>query len=112
MMSSNKNAVEYEGKLELAEAIARLEDLVSGLKAGGVSLALGGRSLSLTPASVVTLELEAKQKAKKGELSLKLKWRDQMQVSAPAELEIKPNAGGPEISPASGSSAPGTATGQ
>lgn len=81
----HKNEVEFEGIVELAEAIDQIESVLAGLRSGSIGLSHGDQSLNLKPDSTVKLEVEGRQKEHKESVSIKLKWRRQ-----PQQVEAEP----------------------
>ncbi|KUG27252.1 hypothetical protein ASZ90_002888 [hydrocarbon metagenome] len=70
-----KNKVKMEGMLELREVVARLEDVVSNLKAGSICMAVGEDCVTLRPTSIVSVSMKASQKKDKEKFSLELSWK-------------------------------------
>jgi len=64
-----------EGVMELREAIARIDAISAGLKAGEVTLNDDKETLVLHPARVVAVELKAGQKKDKEKISLEISWK-------------------------------------
>ena len=73
----HKKELEFEGIVELDEAIEQIESVLAGLRSGTLGLTQGGQTLNLTPQPTVKLEVEGKQKDHKESVSIKLKWRRQ-----------------------------------
>ena len=70
-----KNSVQF-ARIASAEEIAEyLTSLAVGLKRGEVSLESGDRSLHLSPASHIKLELRAGQKERKGRIEIEIGWK-------------------------------------
>ncbi|MBF0480789.1 MAG: amphi-Trp domain-containing protein [Desulfovibrionaceae bacterium] len=67
--------VKLEGVMELREAIARIEAMSEGMKAGEVKLADDKETLVLHPARVVAVEFKAGQKKDKEKISLEISWK-------------------------------------
>ncbi len=70
-----KSKVKLDGTLEVGQVVSYLENIASGLKAGLINVQLGGESVSLTPPSVVDLEMEVSQKKDKEKLTIELCWK-------------------------------------
>ena len=58
----HKKEVEFEGIMELTEAIDQVDSVLAGLRSGTIGLSHGDQTLNLKPASTVRLEVEGKQK--------------------------------------------------
>jgi amphi-Trp domain-containing protein len=79
-----KNEISVKKSLEVEALAAVLNELAASLRAGTVCVEREGQFVTLIPAEVVDLELEAVRKKNKSKLSLELTWRD---VVAHDELE-------------------------
>ena len=73
-VSDDKNKIGLEGEMELTRVISLMEDIVSGLKSGTTHFSFGERTLRLTPAPVVRIEISASQKKKEEKIGIKLSW--------------------------------------
>jgi amphi-Trp domain-containing protein len=70
-----KNSVQF-ARIASAEEIAEyLTSLAVGLKRGEVSLESGDRSLHLSPAGDIKLELKVGQKEHKGRIEIEIGWK-------------------------------------
>ncbi|PYN84992.1 MAG: hypothetical protein DMD87_24915 [Candidatus Rokuibacteriota bacterium] len=69
-----KNSVQFARIASPEEIAEYLTSLAVGLKRGEISLESGERSLHLSPASDVKLELKAGQKEHKGRIELEIGW--------------------------------------
>ena len=77
-------AVAYKDVLETTKVTQFLEDLVTGLKTGKVSVQHGTQSLIMQPAERVQFTVKAKQKPWSESIEIELKW-------APGQLtELRP----------------------
>jgi amphi-Trp domain-containing protein len=65
-----------------------LTSLAVGLKRGEVSLESGERTLHLTPASDLKLELRVKDKDEKGKIALEIGWKRRM-VTKASDLRVQ-----------------------
>lgn len=74
-----KDKISLEQTMALEDAIAYLEDLADGFRAGKVIVAQGDTSLELVPADSVEVEVEARVKKGKAKFSLELEWRTPME---------------------------------
>ena len=89
MSEAAKKEVSYEGQVELAKAIAYLESVVSGLKAGTVSVQQGDDFLTVKPTSSVKFAVEARRKKDKESLAFELKWETpQPETGSDQDLQI------------------------
>ena len=70
-----KNSVQFARIASPEEIAEYLTSLAVGLKRGEVSLESGDRSLHLSPASDIKLELKAGQKEHKGRIVLEIGWK-------------------------------------
>jgi len=70
-----KNSVQFARIASPEEIAEYLTSLAVGLKRGEVSLESGERSLHLSPASDVKLELKAGQKERKGRIEIEIGWK-------------------------------------
>jgi amphi-Trp domain-containing protein len=70
-----KDRFEFARIASPEEAAEYLTSLAVGLKRGEVSLESGDRSLRLSPASEVKLELKVAQKERKGKIALEIGWK-------------------------------------
>jgi amphi-Trp domain-containing protein len=75
-MSGSKKAVNLKGRLEREKVISYLEDLVSCMRAGTVSIQDESQSIVLKPHDVVELEIRASHKDHKESISIDLAWRN------------------------------------
>ena len=66
---------QFDGPVDTERAIAYLEDICRGLRAGKVYVRRGDRSVELSPAATMNLELEVAEKKGEQRLSLSLAWQ-------------------------------------
>lgn len=83
-----KNKVKMEGMLELREVVARLEDVVSNLKAGSLCMAVGEDCVTLRPTSIVAVTMKASQKKDKEKFALELSWKTGRDADLAPEARI------------------------
>lgn len=88
-----KDKISLEQSMALEDAIAYLEDLADGFRAGRVIVAQGDTSLELVPADSVDVEVEARVKKGKAKFSLELEWRTPVEpgeqvVLTPVETDM------------------------
>ena len=82
-----KNSVQFARIASPEEIAEYLTSLAVGLKRGEISLESGERSLHLSPASDVKLELKASQKEHKGRIELEIGWKRSMATKT-SELRV------------------------
>ena len=87
-----KQKVGVKMTVSLPEAVEYLENLLAGLKSGSIEVRSGEQSVTLVPADMVAMEIEAKVKKGKRKFAYELAWTD------PAEAAI--SVGEPEPAPA------------
>lgn len=83
-----KTKVSFRQAMESQDAVKILEDLVKSLKAGKIVVEQGEEFISMDPAGKVDVEIEAKQKKDKGELSIELSWKLAQAEEAKDPLKI------------------------
>jgi amphi-Trp domain-containing protein len=81
-------------RLASAEEVAEyLTSLAVGLKRGEVSLESADRALRLTPAPTLKLELNVRDKERKGRLTLEIGWKRQVSSKATdLRVEVAPRS--------------------
>jgi amphi-Trp domain-containing protein len=70
-----KKGLEFEERVTADQAALFLEEIAKGLRLGVLEVSSADRTVRLTPATVLKLELEASVDDGKQELGLELKWR-------------------------------------
>jgi amphi-Trp domain-containing protein len=80
--------VTFKSTTELTTVVRHLEEIVSCLKAGKVSIGSGDQSVTLTPESPAKMAIEAVQKADREALTIKLAWRREEAIEPEADLRI------------------------
>ena len=81
---------EFLATLDAQRAAEYLSRIAEGFRKGTLNLSAGGRSISLTPTSMVKIELEAESKGLetgKGSLDLEISWKEAY-VAAAETLEV------------------------
>jgi len=81
---------EFLATLDVQRAADYLSRIAEGFRKGTLTLAAGGRAISLVPTSMVKIELEAESKgseAGRGSLDLEISWKEAY-VAAAETLEI------------------------
>lgn len=87
--------VEVETGMDLAQAIAYLEEIVAGLKSGRLSVENDGDGVILSPQRTVKVAVEAKQKKEKESVAIKISWHIPTPAKAPQPpLRISSKGGG------------------
>ena len=82
----SKNKVSIETRLELAEVVEHLENILEGLKRGELTVRDGRETLQVRPGWRVDLELSLGKKKNKEKLTLKLSWQS---ASQPDESALR-----------------------
>ena len=83
-----KNKMKAKGTVELQRAIGYLEDILEGMKNGRVVMHRGDQSITFHPVDAVEMEIEAKEKEGKQELSVEMTWRESPHMREMAGLTI------------------------
>ena len=83
-----KDQFEFARLASPEEVAEYLTSLAVGLKRGEVSLESGERALRLTPSPTVKLELNVRDKERKGRLVLEIGWKRQV-ASKAADLRVE-----------------------
>lgn len=83
-----KDKIEFARIASPEEISEYLTSLAVGLKRGEVTLESGERTLRLTPATDVKLELKVGQKDRKGKIEVEIGWKRKTGVRTP-ELQVK-----------------------
>jgi amphi-Trp domain-containing protein len=78
----DQNEIKIESAVKVEQAVAYLEDIVSGLKSGSVHLQAGTSDVALEPTAGLDLKIKGKKKPSKQTLSIKLSWRTQTPAAA------------------------------
>ena len=87
-MGKEKSKITMKQTMGRQEAINLLADLVKSLEAGKIVVEQGKKFLSLTPGEKIHVEVEAKQKKDKGELTIHLSC--ELVTEVPVEPEEAP----------------------
>jgi len=74
MSKSDKKEIHFEREMRTTEVINYLELLIKSFKEGKIVFEQGDMLISLRPADVVAVEIEAKQKKRKAKLSHEVSW--------------------------------------
>lgn len=87
---------EFFATLDIQRAADYLSRIAEGLRKGTLNLSAGGRSISLTPTSMVKIELEAESRgseAGRGNLELEISWKEGYAAAAETlEVSVEPRA--------------------
>lgn len=83
----SKEKIEIEKVLDLPTAIAHLENVLSGLRKGSLTLTQGLDSVTLNTPSVLAFELSASRRKEKQKLSIELSWKSGLEET-PDSLRI------------------------
>jgi amphi-Trp domain-containing protein len=90
-----ENKISHQQHMKRDDLIVYLENLVTSIKAGKIVIERNGQFVSLTPPGTVNLELQAKTKKDKGELSIEISWRQEVEEPVKSPLNISSSE--PEI---------------
>lgn len=91
-----KNEVQIKCKLE-SDAVAKmLLDLAKSFKEGKAVIQKGASFVTLRPAGVIEVEIEAVEKKGKQKIEIKLDWEEEILLDA-AETKIKISAEDPSL---------------
>ena len=90
--SMAKNSVQFARIASPEEIAEYLTSLAVGLKRGEVSLESGERSIHLSPASDVKLELRTAQKERKGRIVIEIGWK-RSSATRTSELRVTSGSG-------------------
>ena len=95
-----KNEVAIKCKLEADAVAAMLSDLANSFKEGKVVIQKGSSFVTLRPAGVIEVEIEAVEKKGKQKIEIQLDWEEEILLDA-VEAKIKISAEDPilEIAP-------------
>lgn len=78
----------HQERMKREDLITYLEDLTRSIRDGRIVIEKSGRFLSLVLPSTVQMELEAKTKKDKGELSIEISWKNEIEVPSSSVLRI------------------------
>lgn len=84
----SKEKVEIEQVLDLPTAISHLEDVLSGLKKGSLTLTQGLDTVTLNVPGVVELEMTASRKKEKQKICIELSWKNDRDADAGQVIRI------------------------
>ncbi|MCU0600859.1 MAG: amphi-Trp domain-containing protein [Desulfobacterales bacterium] len=90
-----ESKISHNQHMKREDLVSYLENLIASIKTGKIVIERNGRFVSLTPPNSVNLELQAKTKKDKGELSIEISWRQELEEPVKAPLNISSNE--PEI---------------
>jgi amphi-Trp domain-containing protein len=97
-MKKNEVAIKY--KLETDAVAVMLSDLANSFKEGKVVIQKGASFVTLRPAGVIEVEIEAVEKKGKQKIEIQLDWEEEILLDA-AEARIKISAADPILDVAS-----------
>ncbi len=78
----------HQERMKREDLITYLENLTNSIRDGRIVIEKSGRFLSLVLPSMVQMELEAKTKKDKGELSIEISWKNEIEVPSISVLRI------------------------
>jgi amphi-Trp domain-containing protein len=85
-----ENKMKAKGTVELQRVIGYLEGILEGMKNCRVLMHRGDQSITFHPVDTVEMEIKAKEKEGKQELSVEMTWRESPHVREMAGLTISP----------------------
>jgi len=83
-----KKEIGFKGQIEKSKAVAYLEKVLEGLKAGTWYVQHGDEYVTLQPANTVYLEVSAAQKKGKEKFMLEMSWYKDMPEEMETDLTI------------------------
>jgi amphi-Trp domain-containing protein len=95
-MKMKKNEVEIKCKLEADAVATMLMDLANSFKEGKVVIQKGASFVTLRPAGVIEVEIEAVEKKGKQKIEIQLDWEEEILLDA-AEAKINISAQDPVL---------------
>ncbi len=84
----SKEKLKSEAVVELQQAVTVMRDIVAGMEKQGVVLQHDGESMGFRIPDLVGLEIEAKKKDGKNELSIEIKWKEGMEKGDPLGVSV------------------------
>lgn len=91
---SDREKLEYSGRVDAAHLAGYFEALAEALNAGAVRLAVGERSIVLEPQGAIRVEVSASKDVEKGRSSLQVELSWQQQQAEPPAPDLEISAGG------------------
>src|SRR5512139_3563779 len=88
----NKNKMKAKGTVELQRAIGYLEDILEGMKHGKIVMHRGDQSITFHSVEAMEIEIKAKEKEGKQELSVEMTWRESALAGEMGDLTISSEA--------------------
>jgi len=85
----------HHQRMKREDLVCCLEDLTESIRTGKIVIERNGQFVSLTPPDTVSVELQAKMKKDKGELSIEISWKKPLEEPVSAPLIISSDE--PEI---------------
>ncbi len=89
-MEMEKDKVELKQAQSLKTVINYLEGLMEGFKAGSIVVEREGEFVTLAPAPLVEVKVEARRKRDKEKFSLELSWTRQGDLDSPVKILTRP----------------------
>ena len=91
---SDREKLEYSGRLDAAHLAGYFDALAGALKAGAVRLAVGERAITLEPQGAIRVEVSASKDLEKGRSSLQVELSWQQHQPEPPAPDLEITAGG------------------
>jgi amphi-Trp domain-containing protein len=89
------NKISHHQRMKREDLVCCLEDLTESIRTGKIVIERNGQFVSLTPPDTLSVELAAKMKKDKGELSIEISWKKPSEEPASPPLIISSDE--PEI---------------
>lgn len=87
----SKQTVKVKSEMERDQAVAYLEDLIAGMKAGKVSVQHEDQLVTLCPEGRIKVKVEASIKKGKEKFELELSWRKEEEEQDPEDMKVSPS---------------------
>ena len=83
-----ENELKFKGIMENEDIIACLENLLSALKEGSITVRHGEEQIILTPLSLAKMEIKAGSKKNKEKLEIEISWKEGLEAGTESESLI------------------------
>ncbi len=87
--------INHHQRMKREDLASYLQDLTESIRTGKIVIERNGQFVSLAPPDTVSVELEAKMKKDKGEISIEISWKKSLEEPLAAPLSISSDE--PEI---------------
>ncbi|MFN2268164.1 MAG: amphi-Trp domain-containing protein [Desulfonatronovibrio sp.] len=94
----SKNELKIKGAMEKDIVISRLEEILSAMKQGYVSIEDKEGNVTLSPGEFIEMELKVKSKKEKEKIEIELSWRSDREAAKikPLDFEISTQINNPQ----------------